>query len=492
MNKKQITILGGGTAGWLSALSVAKQYPTANISLIESEDIGIIGAGEGSVPFLLDFLEKLELDIDFNELISETNGTHKIGINFENWNGDNKNYFHDFFNGSRFIKELEPINYIGYLLSNNVNIDTHSISNKFALNDKSPIGLDAFEYCSYALHFDAHLFANYLKKIASKLNVCRIEGIATDFILNENNDVCKIKLESGESIDTDFVFDCSGFSRKIIGNLYKTKWISYMDKLRINSAMPFNIPQSKKEIKPYTIARAMDYGWLWQIPLQNRWGCGYLFDDTLIDTDTIKKELESHFGFSIQSNRVIKFEAGRYEDVWVNNCIAIGLSSGFTEPLEATSILLSLISLNELIQIDIFNKDLSNTKSYNTKISKCNDEIVDFLQLHYITNRNENEFWQWYKDNKNISNNLSNILHCLENAKEIQLDTDSIFTPHSWFMVSKGLGILNDSIFIEKFKTYEYKDSRESHYNWYNLETNKLLDAADYELDYLHNIKETK
>jgi tryptophan halogenase len=265
-----------------------------------------------------------------------------------------------------------------------------------------------------------------------------------------------------------------------------------MDKLRINSAMPFNIPQSKKEIKPYTIARAMDYGWLWQIPLQNRWGCGYLFDDTLIDTDTIKKELESHFGFSIQSNRVIKFEAGRYEDVWVNNCIAIGLSSGFTEPLEATSILLSLISLNELIQIDIFNKDLSNTKSYNTKISKCNDEIVDFLQLHYITNRNENEFWQWYKNNKNISNNLNNILHSLENANELQLDTDSIFTPHSWFMVSKGLGVLNNSTFIEKFKTYEYKDSRESHYNWYNLETNKLLNDADYELDYLHNIKETK
>jgi tryptophan halogenase len=166
VNKKQITILGGGTAGWLSALSIAKQYPTANITLIESEDIGIIGAGEGSVPFLLDFLDKLELNIDFNELICETNGTHKIGINFENWNGDNKNYFHDFFNGSRFIKELEPINYIGYLLSNNVDIDTHSISNKFALNDKSPVGLDGFKYCSYALHFDAHLFANYLKKLA--------------------------------------------------------------------------------------------------------------------------------------------------------------------------------------------------------------------------------------------------------------------------------------------------------------------------------------
>ena len=130
--------------------------------------------------------------------------------------------------------------------------------------------------------------------------------------------------------------------------------------------------------------------------------------------------------------------------------------------------------------------------AYNTKISKCNDEIVDFLQLHYITNRNENEFWQWYKNNKNISNNLSNILYCLKNGHELKLDTDSIFTPHSWFMVSKGLGILNDSIFIEKFKTYEYKDSRESHYNWYNLETNKLLNDADYELDYLHNIKETK
>jgi tryptophan halogenase len=182
------------------------------------------------------------------------------------------------------------------------------------------------------------------------------------------------------------------FSKLFLDLLYKTKWISYMDKLRINSAMPFNIPQSKKEIKPYTIARAMEYGWLWQIPLQNRWGCGYLFDDTLIDTDTIKKELESHFGFSIQSNRVIKFEAGRYEDVWVNNCIAIGLSSGFTEPLEATSILLSLISLNELQSIDLFNADLSKVMAYNTKISKYNDEIVDFLQLHYITNRNENEF----------------------------------------------------------------------------------------------------
>jgi tryptophan halogenase len=262
-----------------------------------------------------------------------------------------------------------------------------------------------------------------------------------------------------------------------------------MDKLRINSAFPFNIPQSKKEIKPYTIARAMEYGWLWQIPLQNRWGCGYLFDDKLINIDTIKKELESHFGFSIQSNRVIKFEAGRYENVWVNNCIAVGLSSGFTEPLEATSILLSLISLNELQSIDLFNTDLSKVNVYNNKISKCNDEVVDFLQLHYITKRNENEFWKWYNDNKNISSNLSNILNLLRNGNELELDTDSIFTSHSWFVVSKGLGIINDSTFIERFESYEYKESKQSHYDWYDLETNKLLNQAETELDYLNNIK---
>ena len=165
------------------------------------------------------------------------------------------------------------------------------------------------------------------------------------------------------------------------------------------------------------------------------------------------------------------------------------MSSGFTEPLEATSILLSLISLNELQSIELFNTDSSKVNEYNIKISKCNDEIVDFLQLHYITKRNQNEFWKWYNDNKNISNNLNNILHSLKNANELKLDSDSVFTPHSWFIVANGLAVINDSTFIEKFESHEYKESKQSHYEWYNLETNKLLNQAQSELDYLNNIK---
>ena len=202
--KKRIVIVGGGASGWLSALYVNDLYKhEADITLIESKDIGILGAGEGSVPVFTDFLDKL--NIDLTEFLIEVNGTHKLGISFENWNGDGKNYMHDFFSAESIIKNVPREDYIGYLLKNKFDINEYSISKKMAYDNKSPLGnhndMDSkIPFVTYAFHFDAHLMASYLRKISEQRGIKRIEGLVTGFTQNTIGDVDSIQLENGESV----------------------------------------------------------------------------------------------------------------------------------------------------------------------------------------------------------------------------------------------------------------------------------------------------
>jgi tryptophan halogenase len=293
-----IVIVGGGAAGWLSALFVEKNFDNPKtITLIESEEIGILGAGEGSVGLMPIFLQSL--DIDVYEFLVEVNGTPKLGINFENWNGDGESYLHHFkhmpeFDISKSIKE-----YYGYLYKNGLRIKNNEITSTVVNSSKIHPKLSA------SFHFDAHLVAKYLRKIAESKGIVRVEGIVKSFSQKPNGDIVEINLESGKSIKSDFVFDCSGFKRLIIGELFKTKWKDYSDILPVNSAIPFFLPQSDVEIKPHTRAIAMKYGWTWMIPLQNRWGCGYIYDDSYINEEEAKKEVSEFLGNSIEFNNYL-------------------------------------------------------------------------------------------------------------------------------------------------------------------------------------------
>jgi len=351
---KNIIIVGGGTAGWLSAYFLKRKYPEYNVSLIESTVIGILGAGEGGTPNLRSIIVD-DFGFDEDEFLEKVNGTKKYGIIFDKWHSDKK---HSFIHG---------------------------------------FGYDGLENDLYSYHFNARLFAEFLKNKSVEKGVNHIDDEVLNFT-QKNNQICEAVLKNGNTIKSDFIIDCSGFSKLIIGNLYKSKWNSYDDELLINSALPFFINEPNVELKQRTIAEAVEWGWMWKIPLQNRWGCGYLYNDSMIDDDFIKNEITRLYGDrNIQINKKIKFSAGSYENVWVENCLAVGLSSGFLEPLEATSIMTIIFQLRHL-PVDIF--DYSERNNYNYKVNKFNYQNMLFLRHHYNCSRNDTLFWKTYQDKK--------------------------------------------------------------------------------------------
>ena len=474
---KKIVIVGGGTAGWLTALHIHNQYGDGNvdITLIESEEIGILGAGEGSVPNFYIFLEELKINVA--DFILKTNSTHKMGINFVNWNGDGLSYFHSF--NSHFAQEDYTVDendnfigseYLGYLYKKNLNINDYIIPNKLALENKSPlIKLDDNKlkiYAKHSFHFDAHLVAKYLREVAETRGVKRIEGLVKGFNL-ENDKIQGVILANNQIVHSDFVFDCSGFNRLLIGKFFNTQWKSYSNQLKVNRAVTFNLPIDSIPTGPYTNAIAMKYGWMWQIPLQNRIGCGYNFDNTYIsDTDAVN-ELENYFGFQIPVNRYISYDAGRYELAWVNNCIAVGLSLGFTEPIEATSIF-HIIAQLRFTTKDVLESHNSKTiEEYNQILSDVQDNTMYFLYFHYFTKRKDTSFWTDYLKRTStpfgFEANLAKWNFETLNVDEFDHSINT-FKYHNWISVGVGLEYFKKKLYISKYEKYSEKEKIEQHH----------------------------
>ena len=484
--KKRITIVGGGTAGWLTALHINKLFDgNADITLIESSEIGILGAGEGSVPHLINFLENL--DIDINEVIRQTNGTHKIGVSFENWNGDGKKYMHEFFSIDTEFTYTDEY-FMGFLLNSGKDLNSEVAAKVLAYNNRAPIDKAKNPYTGYSIHFDSYLMAEFLKKKGLERGIKLIEGIVTEIGHNNLNYITALKLESNEIINTDFVFDCSGFKRLVIGKFFESNWVSYSNRLKVNTALPFQLKQTTHYIEPYTKAIAMDYGWLWQIPLQHRIGCGYLYDSTLIDIDSAKDEIRNHFNTDITFGNPIKFEAGYYGQTWINNCIAIGLSAGFSEPLEATSLLMTTYSLELLKVNDLKYITQDSIEKYNSLVFQTNADIIDFLQLHYFTKRNDTSFWNesYLRESQSIQLRENGFL--LRESMDILNNPLSIFTRYSWILIAHGIEYIENDMFIDKFKSSTDKELISEYYEWYSnklFETTKILLP---EVDYLKQI----
>jgi tryptophan halogenase len=346
---KNIVVLGGGATGWITALYAERVMPDSTITVIESDEIGILGAGEGSTPHLINFLDFVGIPV--SDLVKNADATIKNGIKFTNWNNDGKNFYHGFyifnnldFNGCNIHERASSID--SAFVANCVfgdNINDYSFTKKVSEKNKVPflyksINADLmvenpiinFESLSYfSIHFNASKIANYLRDVAVSRGVIRVEGVVDLIKEDETGGISELIIRD-QSIPVDFLFDASGFSRFVIGNHYKSKWKSHSDKLPVDSAVPFFIPIDDKEpIPTYTEAIAMKYGWMWKIPTVERYGCGYVFDSSLIAVEEAKKEVEEYLGHEIVSPRTLKFSAGYYEEPWRNNCVAVGLASGF-------------------------------------------------------------------------------------------------------------------------------------------------------------------
>ena len=489
MKKKYIfTIIGSGTSGWLTALYLQKYYPHCVIRVISSSDIGILGAGEGTTTNVLALLTRL--GISETEFFKHTNATIKEAIKFTNWNGDGKSYHHIFnnkewFNPTYFNSvtntQLPPIILDEIANGDNldnilIDVDLHKsnyIKKTLSLNPHNKVEDPITHFDSIganAIHFDASLMANFLKKVAIRRGAEYVDDEVVDFSLNKNEYIEYIHTKNGKEYPTNFVFDCSGFKKLVIGGLYKSKWISYKDHLPMKRAIGFSMDfEDENEIPPYTESIAMDFGWVWKIPLQTGFRCGYVFDSDYITEDEAKQEVIKTFGSELTFGKSFEFEAGYYEESWKNNCIAIGLSAGFIEPLEATSIMVQASSLDNFFDnLTGINPDKGYYRDrYNKIINSVNNENLEFIYLHYLSKRTSSKFWTEFRD-KNTPPPF--IVKLLDECKVTMPDYTFFFENNknywtynllSWYSILAGLELFDRSKaaeLIESMLMSTYRD----------------------------------
>ena len=465
---KNIVIVGGGTAGWMTALYAQKVLPNSTITVVESDEIGILGAGEGATPHFINFLDFVNIPVSL--LVKEASATLKNGIKFTNWNNDGSFYYHSFFTRNSIgfdgcnidqkylsIDAAVPIAWsreeklydIDFVAKVSEKSKVTFVFNTNYTNVSDPI-LQYDSYSHFSVHFNASKLATSFKKIAQRRGVKIHEGILDSVEKDVYGDIVKIKLKNGDQIDSDFVFDCSGFSRLLIGNHYKSSWKSHSESLPVNAAVPFFIPLDEA-IPAYTEAIAMKYGWVWKIPTQERYGCGYVYDSSLISEEEAVKEIEEYLGFEPEYPRKNKggfsFEAGYFSEPFKGNCIAIGLASGFIEPLEATSIWVSIMSLqNALSNLSILTERSPElAKDYNKKFCNINNRVVNFIYFHYMSDRKDTVFWNKFKSK--TPEYVENLVQQWDVRLPQYIDhLDDMWSMNSWMSVGEGINKINKTI----------------------------------------------
>jgi tryptophan halogenase len=484
----KILVLGGGTAGWLTALFLKKHLPKYNISLIESEKIGIIGVGEGSTPVLFHMLT--DLNINIPDLIKKTDATIKHGILFQNWSGEKESYFHSF--GCMNKADQMSINnvfsdsvydyYLRYLINNNLDLEKYEYATMLAAAKKVDVN-----NAGWALHFNSVKLSSYLKELALKNEVKHYYDDFVNVVHDDKNFIKKIKCLKN-TYECDFVFDCTGFNREIIEKFFKTNWVSYSSYLPMKKAIPFFL-DSEEEINSYTSAIAMKYGWVWKIPLQNRIGSGYIFDSDYINEEQALKEAEIYFNKKLTINKIIPFKPGRFEKTWVNNCISIGLSYGFTEPLEASSIQLQIGQLFLLKKFlnKLKNFDQEYVDDFNIRVAKGHDTISHFIHLHYLTERKDSLFWKEFKHRNKTPLELLNILKKIKDGKfeNYQMKEHgkiASFDYYSYLLIAHGQKLIE-----KKFDNEFYEDfNPDIHLHQKKLQY--LLNQSPYHKQFLNNL----
>jgi tryptophan halogenase len=509
---KNIIVVGGGTAGWLTALYAKKIYENDNIVLIESEEIGILGAGEGGTPPLINFMNFL--DISLKDLIKNCNATIKNGIKFTNWSEEKDSYLHpfqsnceasndyNFYLNNSFIESDTSFSHYCASL-NNQNVKDYGFVEKISNNFQVPYiknnkYIDMNALSEISIHFDAHLLAKYLRFVGESRGILRKEGFVEKILQDSDGYISKIKTNK-EQIECDFVFDCSGFRRIIIGKHYNSKWKSYSEYLPAKKALPFFL-EIDDDIPPYTEAIAMDYGWMWKIPLQNRYGCGYAYDSDLLSDEDAKKEIENYLGFEPiyprKDKGAFNFEAGCFEEIWNKNCLAVGLSSGFLEPLEATSIMQSIIVLTRFMsdKQNLITKNNFVKKRFNSMYLEDTQEIVNFLYLHYVTNKTNTVFWKNFIKNNTMPEEIEYVLNTYKDkvlTYSFDFYKNKIFSSYSYHYVLIGNKILNKNI-LKKNAKLLLDNIKKENYKSILSKQNVLIPKLLEHKDFINNIKMEK
>jgi len=445
-----VVIVGGGTAGWMTAAALAKLLSqVCNVHLVESEEIGIVGVGEATLPHIRSFNERL--GIDEAEFMARTRATFKLGIQFENWARIGDRYIHPFGVFGRGQGDLGFHQYWLRMLHEGHaagHLDDYSIactmarSGRFALPSEDPRKIAST--FNYAYQFDATLFAPFLRSIAEQLGARRTEGRIVDVELDESNgNVRAVVLASGDRIAGDLFIDCSGFVSLLVGKTLAEPFQDWSKWLPCDRAVAMPC-KTETAVTPYTSAIAMDAGWRWRIPLQHRTGNGYVHSSAFIDEQDAMDALVSAVeGDRLAEPRILRFKAGRLERSWVKNCVAIGLSGGFLEPLESTSIYLIQAAITALVEL-FPEKEIapSDRDEFNRIVDLEYDRVRDFLILHYhATERSDTPFWDYVRTME-IPDSLSEKLDLFRRRGRVVKYREGAFLEPSWIAVYLGQRIL--------------------------------------------------
>ena len=461
---KKICIVGGGTAGLVTALILKTRFSSLQIDIVKSDKIGIIGVGEGSTEHWKEFADFVGITI--KELITETDATFKGGIMFEDWT--KQPYFHNvIWNVNDIIFAQYQAGY-AYTIVNN--LKPKEYTNKDSWNNKTKHNNIPNQF-----HFNTFKLNNFLLKKCKEKNINIYEDEITKINIKKGN-IESIESQS-KKYKHDFYIDSTGFKRLLISKL-DAKWKSYSKYLPMNEAIAFPTPDTD-EYNTYTLAKAMSSGWLWRIPTQGRWGNGYVFDNRYTNAEQAKKECEKYLGHKIEIGKNIKFEAGTLDRAWIGNCVATGLSSSFIEPLEASSIGTSIQQAFMLMHL-IINYKEPDIELYNTRFKCIVENIRDFVLLHYLTGKKDSKFWKEFRPNlpESLKKNLQKWKHRLP-IKEDFPGGYQLFNQNNFVILLKELNLIDkksikkeyDSL-SKDFKDYTKHKIRE--YNKFYSDTNTL------------------
>lgn len=452
-----LVIVGGGTAGWMAAAALAHHLrdQPVSITLVESSVLGTVGVGEATLPGIRNF--NASLGIDEVAFVKATQATFKLGIDFRGWQRQDRRFFHPFsdygapLNGVHFHALYQRVQQAGLAVGA---LDEYSFAAALAArggfaqphaNPANPLA----DY-KYAFHFDALAYANLLRDYAQALGVIRIDDQVTDVALDPDcGDINALHLAGGARLAGDFFIDCSGFRSLLLGQALGVAFDDWSHWLPVDGAWALAskpLPQAGA----YTTASARTGGWQWQIPLQQRTGNGYVFSSAFIDPEAARQQLTDSVGGALTEPQRLRFTTGRRRQFWHKNCVALGLASGFLEPLESTSIALIQTGLSKLLMF-------MPTAGVNpAEVAECNrlaalemENMRDFLILHYCRSaRTDGELWHYCR-NMALPDSLAHKIAVYEARGHIVQHELESFQPASWLTFYQGLGVQPQAVDLQ-------------------------------------------
>lgn len=525
---RKIVVVGGGVTGWMTALFIHRHYETlrksdgiySKITVVETPEQGHFGA-EGSMPAILELFDYLR--IPFSSLVKEAGATVQTGVEFVNWTATGGGYKHtfpasgDYWIGLRdqsFMTSISPTTIMGAVAIHG-DIEKIMLNARLADDAKVPAirrlervesldplvsdPLNRYELIgAFSAHFDVDKMTAFLKRVAIDRGVRHVEGVVGLVDINgtaglpddlaEGVRVEKINLVDGTSLDCDDVYDCTGSTRRIIGQVLKAEWKPMTDRLPANRALVGWIPRND-EPRPITTASAMRNGWRWTIPVENRDGVGYVYPSAYCSDDEAHDELV-HSGLELDDSSVVEFSSGIVETPWVGNCLAVGSTAAFVEPLEPASLWLTFESLRyALADRSTLIAPQAVRNQYARLMKSVYEQVADLIELHYYTDRTDTEFW----NDRHICDSTRQLLDVWQVRPPTYLDLTSYVAPFdivSWSQVALGKGLINLSVLNRAFLDHPQRHHIAGDHDAIRYQYARAVEQASTHEDFLEAMRD--